>query len=92
MADGATVAQGQQIGTLGQTGVLSSYPHLHFEVMRETAPGARSAGGRNWWQGMAQEDPNLFWAAGPGRISCARQLRGGAGPMPLAFPVACRDG
>lgn len=89
---GTRVRQGQQIGTLGQTGVLSSYPHLHFEVTREAAPGRRTASGSNWWQGMVAEDPNRFWARGPGRPSCARQLRGGQGPLPLIYPVACRTG
>ena len=28
---GSVVAQGQQIGTIGSSG-LSNYPHLHFEV------------------------------------------------------------
>lgn len=89
---GTRVRQGQQIGTLGQTGVLSSYPHLHFEVTREAAPGRRTARGSNWWQGMVPEDPNKFWARGPGRPSCARQLRGGQGPLPLIYPVACSQG
>ncbi len=86
---GAPVARGQQIGTLGETGLLSSYPHLHFEVMREKAPGRRFAKGSNWWQGMMQEDPNLFWAAGPGRPSCAPGAKGGLGLLPIIYPVAC---
>lgn len=90
VAAGATVRQGQQIGTLGQTGLLSSYPHLHFEVLRETAPGRRTAGGTNWWQGMAQEDPNLFWARGVGKPTCERRVRGGQGPLPIIYPVMCR--
>ena len=87
---GAPVARGQQIGTLGQTGLLSSYPHLHFEVMREKAPGRRFAKGSNWWQGMMQEDPNLFWAAGPGRPSCAGDTpAAGQGGLPITYPVVC---
>ncbi len=87
---GTAVAQGQQIGTLGETGLLSSYPHLHFEVLREKAPGRRFSGGNNWWQGMVQEDPNRFWAAGPGRPSCATSAGGGQGVLPITYPAACR--
>ncbi|MCB1348362.1 MAG: M23 family metallopeptidase [Maritimibacter sp.] len=93
VADGTPVTRGQQIGTLGETGLLSSYPHLHFEVMREKAPGRRVLGGANWWQGMMQEDPNLFWAAGPGRPTCANTgpvVTGGQGMLPITYPAACR--
>lgn len=90
---GTTVARGQQIGTLGESGLLSSYPHLHFEVMREKAPGRRFAGGSNWWQGMMQEDPNLFWAAGPGRPTCAAHTPArGQGVLPTTYPVVCAGG
>ncbi len=89
--NGAKVARGQQIGTLGESGLLSSYPHLHFEVMREKAPGRRFASGSNWWQGMVQEDPNLFWAAGRGRPTCAADTPpGGQGVLPITYPAACR--
>lgn len=88
---GTPVAGGAQIGTLGETGLLSSFPHLHFEVLRETAPGRRWASGGNWWQGMMQEDPNLFWAAGPGRPDCTGRTAGGQGPLPLTYPVACAE-
>ena len=87
---GTRVAQGQQIGTLGETGLLSSYPHLHFEVMREISPGRRRATGSNWWQGMVQEDPNLYWARGVGQPTCERQVPGGQGHLPIVYPVACR--
>lgn len=93
--DGTRVARGQQIGTLGDTGLLSSYPHLHFEVMREKAAGRRFAGGSNWWQGMVQEDPNLFWAAGKGRPTCANTgtpVTGGQGVLPITYPAACATG
>jgi murein DD-endopeptidase MepM/ murein hydrolase activator NlpD len=89
---GDVVKQGQTIGGLGDKGIFASYPHLHFEVLRETEPGARTAGGRNWWQGMQAEDPNLFWAWGVGQIRCAAKVRGGQGPVPLVYPVPCREG
>jgi murein DD-endopeptidase MepM/ murein hydrolase activator NlpD len=90
---GTNVAQGQQIGTLGESGLLSSYPHLHFEVMREISPGRRHRTDGNWWQGMMQEDPNLFWAAGPGRPTCAPGASGapgGQGVLPIIYPAACQ--
>ncbi|MBV7409699.1 M23 family metallopeptidase [Maritimibacter sp. DP1N21-5] len=85
---GATVRRGQKIGTLGESGMLSSYPHLHFEVLRETAPGARTASGLNWWQGMAQEDPNTLWADGIGRVTCFRTATR-YDPARITYPVAC---
>lgn len=85
---GEQVARGQQIGTLGETGLLSSYPHLHFEYHREEAPGARQAEGNNWWQGMVQEDPNLNWANGVGRVTC---YSGQTIPVDkITYPVPCR--
>ncbi|TYB81652.1 M23 family metallopeptidase [Maritimibacter fusiformis] len=86
---GARVVQGQQIGTLGETGVLSSYAHLHFEVSREKSPGARRATGDNYWQGMVPQDPQLYWANGVGQVTCAGSVTGNSGPMPLVYPVAC---
>lgn len=87
---GTPVARGQQIGTLGETGLLSSYAHLHFEVSREKRPGARHASGGNYWQGMEPEDPQLFWANGVGQVTCAGAVTGASGPMPLVYPVVCR--
>ena len=74
---GDRVARGDQIGELGGTGVLAGgIPHLHFEVH----VGANGASPR-------ARDPNLFWADGPGRITCF------TGPRPdpgLTYPVPCR--
>lgn len=88
VAEGQSVARGQQIGTLGETGLLSSYPHLHFEYHRETAPGARVRLGRNWWQGIEQLDPNAYWVDGPGRVTC---FTGQSAPVDkITYPVVCR--
>ncbi|WP_424943182.1 M23 family metallopeptidase [Aliiroseovarius crassostreae] len=84
---GDRVDRGEQIGTLGATGVLASYPHLHFEYHRENAPGARTASGTNWWQGMTQLDPNRFWADGVGRVTC---FTGQDEPADkITYPTAC---
>tara|TARA_R100000322_G_scaffold170372_1_gene145443 strand:+ start:7270 stop:7851 length:582 start_codon:yes stop_codon:yes gene_type:complete len=87
VAVGARVARGQQIGTLGETGLLSSFPHLHFEYHREESPGARVQAGDNWWQGMVQEDPNRNWVGGPGRVACYTGQR--AARDKITYPVAC---
>lgn len=84
---GDAVRRGAQIGTLGESGLLASYPHLHFEYHRETAPGARVATGNNWWQGMMAEDPNANWAAGRGRITCHSGQRAPADR--ITYPVPC---
>ena len=85
---GQRVARGAPIGTLGETGLLSSYPHLHFEYHREVEPGARVRSGNNWWQGMVQEDPNGNWVDGPGRVTC---FLGQTAPADkITYPVVCR--
>lgn len=59
---GATVARGQQIGTLGRAGVLAAgIPHLHFEIHRQ-----RSAARKD----MVAVDPNRLWANGVGAVTC----------------------
>lgn len=75
---GARVKRGQQIGGLGNTGVLAAgILHLHFEV--HEAHGARSV----------PRDPHLYWAKGLGQITCfpARTRIKGFG---LTYPVPCR--
>ena len=57
---GDTVMRGQQIGTLGRTGVLSGgLLHLHFEVQLE---------GR--FRRMEPVDPNTYWVNGEGAVTC----------------------
>jgi murein DD-endopeptidase MepM/ murein hydrolase activator NlpD len=60
VSKGDVVARGQQIGTLGTTGMLSGgIPHLHFELYRQTQ-GA----------GLVPADPHRFWVDGVGRVTC----------------------
>lgn len=57
---GQVVARGQQIGTMGRTGVLAAgILHLHFEVHHESRA-----------RGLEPMDPHLFWADGVGRVTC----------------------
>ncbi|MCY0093333.1 M23 family metallopeptidase [Hoeflea ulvae] len=60
VSEGTIVARGQQIGTLGTTGLLGGgIPHLHFELFHGAAG-----------QGAVSADPHLFWADGVGRVTC----------------------
>ena len=77
--EGATVARGEKIGTMGATGVMGMFVHLHFEVHE----GAKN--GRN------QVDPQLFWVNGPGKVTCFEP--GMAIPKDMfktTYPVKCR--
>lgn len=77
---GATVPRGTRIGTLGRSGVLGGFPHLHFEV----------------WFGSQRDqsntvDPNTLWVGGTGRVTCfapgqAIPIR----PFRITHPVVCR--
>lgn len=85
---GQRVARGAQIGVVGETGLLSSFPHLHFEYHRESTPGARVKTGNNWWQGIEQQDPNAFWVGGPGQVTCFRGQD--ALHWKITYPVRCK--
>ncbi|MBO6637506.1 MAG: M23 family metallopeptidase [Roseitalea sp.] len=79
---GTQVARGQEIGTMGRTGVLAAaISHLHFEVHRQR--GSR---------GVAAQDPHLFWADGVGRVTCFDPQRAADdGTFRITYPVPCRD-
>jgi murein DD-endopeptidase MepM/ murein hydrolase activator NlpD len=78
---GATVARGQQIGTMGRTGILAGgISHLHFEVHREIRPGA-----------TRPLDPHGFWANGVGRVTCFDPTsQVGTSAFVTTYPVQCR--
>jgi murein DD-endopeptidase MepM/ murein hydrolase activator NlpD len=77
---GQSVARGEKIGEMGATGALGLFVHLHFEVRR--GPSRLRA---------RQEDPQLFWVGGPGRVTCFEpDLKVPALPFRTTYPVACR--
>ncbi len=71
---GDSVARGQRIGALGNSGALSAgLPHLHFEVWIGGGEGA--------------VDPNLMWEGGEGVARCFDpQTDSGQG---VIYPVGC---
>ncbi|MEO1239299.1 MAG: M23 family metallopeptidase [Pseudomonadota bacterium] len=77
----ATVQRGQQIGTLGRSGILAGgIAHLHFEV----------------WIGSGRDltnarDPNLYWVDGSGIVTCYDPARTVPGrPFSITHPVVCQ--
>jgi len=79
---GASVRRGQQIGTLGTTGVMSQgVARLHFELWQTPANGHASP-----------VDPHLFWLNGPGQVTCYEsRLRNRGGADKLTYPVVCKS-
>lgn len=78
---GDTVIRGQQIGTLGRTGLLAGgILHLHFEVQIE---------GR--LRIMTPVDPNSYWMNGPNNITCFDPSADWPDqPFRIIYPVGCR--
>jgi murein DD-endopeptidase MepM/ murein hydrolase activator NlpD len=74
---GDRITRGQKIGTLGSSGILASYPHLHFEI--RVGPKFES------------RNPHLFWADGKGVVTCFDKSKEYQDkPFMTTYPVPCR--
>ncbi|MDH3639007.1 MAG: M23 family metallopeptidase [Gammaproteobacteria bacterium] len=78
------VQRGQQIGTMGITGVTAGNPtHLHYVVY--TGPTREFS--RKW----KPANPHLYWADGEGVVSCYDPSRSIPDqPLRFTYPVPCR--
>lgn len=81
---GQPVKRGDQIATLGRTGVLAGgIPHLHYEVQRRSD-------GR--FQAFETVNPHRYWVDGPGFVTCfdaSATYR--SQPFLTTYPVVCRS-
>ncbi len=74
---GDMVVRGQQIGTLGSSGLLASYPHLHFEI--RTGPRSESS------------NPHKYWVDGVAVVTCFDKNKEYPDiPFRTTYPVPCR--
>jgi len=79
--EGDEIHRGQQIGELGNTGILASYPHLHFEIRIAESPDSLHSIPLN---------PHLFWADGPGMVTCFDINRSWpSSELKTTYPVPC---
>lgn len=81
LRSGDRVQRGQQVGTLGTSGLMSQgYAHLHFELWQTPAKGSATP-----------VDPHDYWLLGANRVTCfTPRLAGVAGRAKLTYPVACK--
>ena len=81
---GEYLLRGQQLGTLGSSGLLAAYlPHLHFEVLTSKVKNASN---------YLTIDPHFYWVEGPGRVTCFRNDRVWVKkPFKITYPVPCKD-
>jgi murein DD-endopeptidase MepM/ murein hydrolase activator NlpD len=80
---GDIVVRGQQIGTLGRTGLLAGgFPHLHYEIR---------AGTKRDQLLFQPLNPHRFWMDGVGVVTCFDSSRQYADlPFRTTYPVPCR--
>ncbi len=80
---GETVRRGQQIGTLGRSGLLSGgFPHLHFEIRGSSDPDPYRS---------EPLHPHKFWVDGSGVITCFDRTRKyPENIFRTTYPVPCR--
>ena len=79
--EGDTIVRGQQIGTLGRTGLLAGFPHLHYEIRVSDSmePAA-----------FHSVNPHTFWSKGVGRVTCFdKDLPWPDRPFQTTYPVPC---
>jgi murein DD-endopeptidase MepM/ murein hydrolase activator NlpD len=78
---GDTVSRGQQIGTLGATGLLAAgIPHVHYEIQVGTKQDA-----------LEPINPHWLWADGVGIVTCFdRRRTWPERPLKTTYPVPCR--
>jgi murein DD-endopeptidase MepM/ murein hydrolase activator NlpD len=75
---GDQVEHGEAIGSVGSSGLLAPYPHLHFEVHR----------GAGFGRAL---NPHLFWLEGAGRVTCFRPaLDVPPAEFMMTYPVVCK--
>lgn len=79
---GDPVVRGQPIGSLGRTGLLAGFPHLHYEIR------VRDSSSFEQW---ASVNPHRFWAEGAGVVTCFDVDRSWPEqPFQITYPVPCR--
>ncbi len=80
---GDKVMRGQQIGTLGSTGLLAGgFPHLHFEIRTGVNPDLSASKPLN---------PHGFWMQGVGVITCFDASKQWMDkPFRTTYPVPCK--
>lgn len=81
---GDKLRRGEQLGTLGRTGLASGgLPHLHFEI--HVSPVGDDSSYR-------PVNPHRFWVAGPGIITCFDNAKIYSNTVfQTTYPVPCRD-
>jgi len=80
---GDKIDRGQQIGTLGRTGLLAGFPHLHFEIRIGDSLDPTIIDSVN---------PHKYWVDGIGVITCYDSTRQWPDtPFQTTYPVPCRE-